>query len=179
MRDAMSDPNLMGWMDEYVCAKADLAAITNALPACPRCGGSGDDPAGYDFINERWPDADLRQPCHDCKGDGKLVVFRALAKLAELENERTQITVALPVVRCATCKGDGTRFAGPNGVATHLIPCPDCTNGKARMDVFRALAIARAVMAYETTTGAKLSSVSMAYFAGEGYAIDLLRAVKP
>jgi len=43
------------------------------------------------------------------------------------------IVVAEPLV-CERCKGDGTNFAGPNGIATHLIPCVVC-KGTARPDV--------------------------------------------
>ena len=45
----------------------------------------------------------------------------------------TWLVVAEPL-KCERCKGDGTNFAGPNGHATHLIPCVNC-NGTGLPDV--------------------------------------------
>ena len=64
---------------------------------------------------------------------------RLNARLVELENERKQIIDALPV--CPTCDGEPpTADLAPG----YFHNCTDCTDG--RMDVFRALAITRAVM---------------------------------
>ena len=87
-----------------------------------------------------------------------------------------QIASALPV--CPTCEGIG--HLGPAtgaAQADYGRACPDCTDG--RMDVFRALAIARAVMA---TTYDHLAWTTDQVKAGQydpHPIIAHLRAVKP
>jgi len=99
--------------------------------------------------------------------------------LAELVADLRQHHDRRPVRSAPSLAGDAADFIERIAAAVPACPpCPDCPDS-GRMDVFRALAIARAVMQIERSPhgpGWVVAGQRTALLSG---AIDLLRAVKP